>query len=82
MEGGVINPCTAIAILDHLHIPCAHAYGVSMGGRICHWLGIDHANRIGVLVLSCTTPGNAHGVRHPTDVDAMLATPQATRKQL
>jgi len=65
----------AIAILDHLHIPRAHAYGVSMGGRICQWLGIDHANRIGALVLGCTTPGNAHGVRRPGDVDAMMANP-------
>lgn len=24
-----------ISILDHLNIPRAHAYGISMGGRIC-----------------------------------------------
>jgi 3-oxoadipate enol-lactonase len=60
----------AVAILDHLSIPRAHAYGVSMGGRICQWLGIDFADRIGALVLGCTTPGNAHGVRRPAEVDA------------
>ncbi|HZR39610.1 MAG TPA: alpha/beta fold hydrolase [Ktedonobacteraceae bacterium] len=67
----------AIAILDHLNIPRAHAYGVSMGGRICQWLGIDHADRIGALVLGCTTPGNAHGVRRPADVNAAMANPSA-----
>ncbi len=60
----------AVAILDHLGIARAHAYGVSMGGRICQWLGIDFAERIGALVLGCTTPGNAHGVKRPAEVDA------------
>lgn len=67
----------AIALLDHLGIARAHAYGVSMGGRICQWLGIDHAERMGSLVLGCTTPGNAHGVRRPADVDAIMAHPTA-----
>jgi len=60
----------AVAILDHLGIARAHAYGVSMGGRICQWLGIDFADRISALVLGCTTPGNAHGVKRPAEVDA------------
>jgi alpha/beta hydrolase fold len=30
----------AVAILDNLSIPRAHAYDVSMGGRIGQWLGI------------------------------------------
>ena len=63
----------AIALLDHLGIPRAHAYGISMGGRICQWLGIDHGARIGALVLGCTTPGNTHGVRRPPEVDAKMA---------
>ena len=63
----------AIALLDHLGIAKAHAYGISMGGRICQWLGIDHGHRMGALVLGCTTPGNAHGVRRPPDVDAKMA---------
>lgn len=62
----------AVAILDHLGIQRAHAYGISMGGRICQWLGIDHASRIGALVLGCTTPGNAHGVRRKPEMDAAL----------
>lgn len=62
----------AVTILDHIGIGRAHAYGISMGGRICQWLGIDHADRIGALVLGCTTPGNAHGVRRPPEVDAAM----------
>jgi pimeloyl-ACP methyl ester carboxylesterase len=62
----------AVAVLDDLGIPRAHAYGVSMGGRVCQWLGIDHAARLGALVLGCTTPGNAHGVRRPAHVDPVL----------
>lgn len=76
----------AISILDHLSIPRAHAYGISMGGRICQWLGIDYADRIGALVLGCTTPGNAHGIPRPADVDAQMANlssdPEAARNEL
>lgn len=61
-----------VAILDDLGIRRAHAYGVSMGGRICQWLGIEHGDRLGALVLGCTTPGNAHGVRRPPELDAAL----------
>jgi pimeloyl-ACP methyl ester carboxylesterase len=72
----------AIALLDHLGIARAHAYGISMGGRICQWLGIDHADRLGALVLGCTTPGNAHGVRRPPDVDANMRTPSNDPKAM
>lgn len=63
----------AIGLLDHLGIERAHAYGISMGGRICQRLGIDHGDRLGALVLGCTTPGNAHGVKRPPEVDAEMA---------
>ena len=61
-----------ITLLDHLQLARAHVYGVSMGGRICQWLGIDHPQRIGALIMGCTTPGNAHGIRRPTQVDALM----------
>lgn len=63
----------AIALLDHLGIPKAHAYGISMGGRIVQWLGISHPDRVGALVLGATTPGNAHGVARAADVDGRMA---------
>ena len=63
----------AVALLDFLGIARAHAYGISMGGRICQWLGIDHGERFGALVLGCTTPGNAHGVARPQHVNERMA---------
>ncbi len=63
----------AIAILDHLQIPRAHAYGVSMGGAICQWLGIDFADRIGTLVLACSTAGRSHGIRPSEETKAIIA---------
>jgi pimeloyl-ACP methyl ester carboxylesterase len=52
----------AVAILDALRIPRAHAYGVSMGGAICQWLGIDYPTRFETLVLACSTAGHSHGI--------------------
>jgi pimeloyl-ACP methyl ester carboxylesterase len=36
---------------------------------VVQWLGIDHAPRMGALVLGCTTPGDAHGALRPAVVD-------------
>lgn len=57
----------AVAVLDHLCVSRAHVYGASMGGRVAQWLAIDSASRVGGLVLACTTPGNAHGLRRSVD---------------
>jgi pimeloyl-ACP methyl ester carboxylesterase len=43
-----------------------------MGGRICQWLAIDYPERVGAVVLGCTTPGDAHGVKRPAEVDAKM----------
>jgi len=69
----------AVAVLDDLGVARAHVYGTSMGGRIGQWLAIDHAARVGALVLGCTTPGNAHGVRRPREVDPELASGDPAR---
>ena len=37
----------AVAVLDQLGIERVHAYGVSVGGRVAQWLGIDHPQRLG-----------------------------------
>jgi 3-oxoadipate enol-lactonase len=63
----------AIAVLDDLRVDRAHAYGVSMGGRIGQWLGIDHGDRLGALVLCSTTPGDAHGVARDAEMSADMA---------
>jgi pimeloyl-ACP methyl ester carboxylesterase len=69
----------AVAVLDAAGVARAHIYGISMGGRIGQWLAIDHAARVGALVLGCTTPGNAHGVRRPPAVDPELASGDPAR---
>jgi pimeloyl-ACP methyl ester carboxylesterase len=63
----------AVAILDDLGIARAHVYGISMGGRVAQCMAAYHAARVGALVLGCTTPGNAHAVRRPAEVDPVLA---------
>ncbi len=71
----------AITILDALSIARAHVYGVSMGGRVAQMLAIDHPRRVGALVLGCTTPGNAHGIRRSAEADAVLSDPPPEREQ-
>lgn len=51
-----------VAVLDHAGIARAHVYGTSMGGRVAQWLGAEHAERVGRLVLGCTSPGGRHGI--------------------
>ncbi len=63
----------ALTILDHLHILRAHAYGVSMGGAVCQWLGIDYADRFGALVLACATAGRSHGVAALPETRAVIS---------
>ncbi len=63
----------AIAILDHLQISKAHVYGVSMGGAIGQWLGVDHAERVGALVLACSTAGASHGIRPSEETREIMA---------
>lgn len=63
----------AIAILNHLQISKAHVYGVSMGGAIGQWLGIDYADRVGALIIACSTAGASHGVRPSEETRAIMA---------
>ena len=48
-----------------------------MGGRICQWLGIDHGDRIGALVLGATSPGAAHGLPMSDEVNEIWRNPPA-----
>ncbi len=63
----------AIALLDYLEIKRAHIYGISMGGRVGQWVGIDYPERVGALILACSTVGDAHGVKRSPEVEALLA---------
>ena len=69
----------AISVLDAIGLQRAHAYGFSMGGRIAQWLGIDHPDRVLALVLGATSPGHAHGVRRPAEIDALMASGQQAK---
>lgn len=60
----------AIAVLEAAGIRRTHVYGISMGGRIAQRLAIDHADRVGAVVLGATTPGDSHGIARPPEVDA------------
>jgi pimeloyl-ACP methyl ester carboxylesterase len=63
----------AIAVLDHLGIERADVYGTSMGGRVAQWVAARHPDRVGNLVLGCTTPGGAHGIERDAKLKRSLA---------
>jgi len=62
-----------IAVLDHAGGGRAHVYGTSMGGRVAQWLAADHPDRVGALVLGCTSPGAPHGIERSAAVGHSLA---------
>jgi 3-oxoadipate enol-lactonase len=72
----------AVAVLDAAEVDRAHAWGISMGGRVAQWLGVSHPDRVGALVLCSTTPGDAHGVPRSPEVSAMMAAPSARQRRL
>ena len=47
----------ALAVLDDAGIGTAHVLGASLGGMIAQELAVRHPDRIGRLILACTTPG-------------------------
>ncbi|AEW99668.1 alpha/beta fold hydrolase [Streptantibioticus cattleyicolor] len=65
-----------IAVLDALGVDRADVYGTSMGGRVAQQLAARHPDRVGALVLGCTSPGGPHGVERGDDVRKSLARPQ------
>ncbi|GAA1077221.1 alpha/beta fold hydrolase [Nocardiopsis composta] len=50
------------AVLDDLGVERAHVYGTSMGGKVAQRLAADHPDRVGALVLGCTSPGGPNAV--------------------
>ena len=71
----------AVAVLDAAGIGRAHVYGTSMGGKVAQWLAIDHPDRVGALVLGCTTPGGPRALLAGRDVVGPLAGPTAAARR-
>jgi pimeloyl-ACP methyl ester carboxylesterase len=66
-------------LLDHLRIPAAHVYGVSMGGMIAQTLAIEHPDRVLSLVSMMSTTGNRlFGVPQPRAFRNLLIRPPRT----
>ena len=49
----------AARLLEALDVPRAHVFGVSMGGMIAQELALAHPEKVGALVLGCTTAGGS-----------------------
>jgi 3-oxoadipate enol-lactonase len=71
----------AVAVLDAAGIGRAHVYGTSMGGKVAQWLAIDHPERVGALVLGCTTPGGPRALVAGREVVGPLAGPEASARR-
>lgn len=71
-----------VAVLDAAGIGRAHVYGTSMGGRIAQWLAADHPDRVGALVLGCTTAGGPGAVPADPAVLQRLADPATAGAEL
>jgi pimeloyl-ACP methyl ester carboxylesterase len=46
-----------VAVLDSAGVPRAHVVGASLGGMIAQEIAMADGDRVGSLVLACTTPG-------------------------
>jgi pimeloyl-ACP methyl ester carboxylesterase len=66
----------AIALLDHLGVPRAHVFGVSMGGMISQELALGYAPRLQTVTLGCTTFGGKHAIPPPPESIKLLTAPR------
>jgi pimeloyl-ACP methyl ester carboxylesterase len=64
-----------VAVLDALGLERAHVYGTSMGGRVAQWLAADRPERVGALILGCTSPGGPHALERDASVRKALVQP-------
>lgn len=58
-------------ILDELDIEKAHILGASFGGFVAQTFALNFSDRLGKLILACTSFGGAHHV--PPDLEILMA---------
>lgn len=69
----------AVSVLDDAGVDRADVLGHSMGGRIAQWLAIDHAERVGRLVLAATSAGDRHTPARDPEADEILRSGETGR---
>lgn len=71
----------AAALLTAIGVGRAHVLGASLGGMIAQELALRHADRVGRLVLACTSPGGEGSVRpSPVALSAFVRTADGDRE--
>jgi 3-oxoadipate enol-lactonase len=63
----------AVGLLDHLGIPRADVFGVSLGGMVAQELAIGWPNRVDRLILGATHAGLANAAPQPRDAGKAFA---------
>jgi 3-oxoadipate enol-lactonase len=71
-----------VGLLDHLNIARAHFLGLSMGGMVGQYLGLDHAPRFRSLILCSTTSRMPPEARPLWEERAKLAREQGMGPQV
>jgi pimeloyl-ACP methyl ester carboxylesterase len=66
-----------VAVLDATGIARTHVLGASLGGMVAQEVAIGYPDRVGALVLACTTPGWPYGYPMPAPSLALMS---ATRR--
>jgi pimeloyl-ACP methyl ester carboxylesterase len=65
----------AVGVLEHLGMPPAHIFGVSMGGMIAQELALRYPRRVKRLILGCTHCGGPFATLPPRPILERLLTP-------
>jgi 3-oxoadipate enol-lactonase len=60
-------------VLDEAELERAHVVGTSLGGMVAQELALSRPERVGRLVLVCTTPGGANAAPMPEVTTALMA---------
>jgi 3-oxoadipate enol-lactonase len=63
-----------LAVLNAAGVRCAHVVGASLGGMVAQAFAVAHADRVGTLVLACTTPGWPSAYPMPAASLTLMAT--------